>query len=244
MKLNNHGNIAMWILVIFLIAKTVVGCVNVAGLAPNGNKKNAPVRILALGDSYTIGTGVEPDQRWPIQLAVLLRQSGFEVGETLIIARNGWTTGDLLERIARAELSGTFDLVSLQIGVNNQYRGYPENEYRSEFRELLAIAMDFSGGREERVVVLSIPDWGAAPFAGGLDRSAIGAEIDAFNGINREETIEAGAHYLDVTGLSRKVLEKPELAAEDGLHLSGEMYKMWAQMVLDLITPTLLEGWE
>jgi lysophospholipase L1-like esterase len=174
----------------------------------------------------------------------MLSESGFEVGELLLVAGNGWTTGDLLDRVSRAEISGTFDFVSLQIGVNNQYRGYPESEYRAEFRRLLEIAGSFANGNWERVLVLSIPDWGAAPFAEGLDRGEIGKEIDAFNAINREETLAAGAQYLDVTPISRQVLDNPELAAEDGLHLSGEMYRMWARMVLDLIKSALLERLE
>lgn len=201
--------------------------------------QNEPLRFLALGDSYTIGTGVESHQRWPVQLADSLRESGFDVEEPFIIARNGWTTGDLLEGIADAEINGSFDFVSLLIGVNNQYRGYPESEYRAEFRELLKIAGEYAGGRLDRVVVLSIPDWGAAPFAEGLDRSEIGAEIDAFNAINLEEAKAVSAQYLDVTPLSRRVLAEPELAAEDGLHLSGEMYQMWARMVLDLLAPLI-----
>ncbi len=224
---------------VLIACSFVTGCAGMMDLEKINNRQDEPLRFLALGDSYTIGTGVNEVQRWPVQLADFLRESGFDVEEPLIIARNGWTTGDLLDGIADIEITGPFDFVSLLIGVNNQYRGYPESEYRVEFRKLLKIAGEYAGGRWDRVVVLSIPDWGAAPFAEGLDRSEIGAEIDAFNAINREETELAGAHYLDVTPLSRRVLAEPELAAEDGLHLSGEMYQMWARMVLDLVAPVI-----
>ena len=220
----------------------VTSCAIMNETKKSGDCQNDPLRFLALGDSYTIGTGVEPYQSWPVQLAELVRDAGFRKVEPVIIARNGWSTGDLLEGITDAEIEDSYDFVSLLIGVNNQYRGYPESEYRSEFRVLLKIAGEYADGRWDRVVVLSIPDWGAAPFAEGLDRDEIGAEIDAFNAINLEEAKAVGAHYLDVTSSSRRVFSEPDLAAEDGLHLSGKMYAEWAQLILDLLTPVLTES--
>jgi len=224
-----------------LLSVIIAGCERMTERKVEKIYEDKPIRFLALGDSYTIGTGVELYKSWPVQLAELLRDAGFRKVEPLIIARNGWSTGDLLEGITDAEIEDSYDFVSLLIGVNNQYRGYPESEYRSEFRELLKIAGEYTGGRWDRVVVLSIPDWGAAPFAEGLDRDEIGAEIDAFNAINLEEAKAVGAHYLDVTSSSRRVFSEPDLAAEDGLHLSGKMYAEWAQLILDLLTPVLTE---
>lgn len=190
------------------------------------------LRYLALGDSYTIGERVEAEQRWPVQLAARLRERGCAVGAPQIVARTGWTTGELAAGIDRAAPAGPFELVSLLIGVNNQYRGRDSAEYRAEFRSLLGRAIDFAGGRPERVIVLSIPDWGATPFAAGRDRERIAAEIDAFNLINRDETADAGAHYVDITSESRLAIRDAALIADDGLHPSGTMYAEWVELAL------------
>lgn len=192
----------------------------------------SPVRILALGDSYTIGEGVKPEERWPAQLAELLNQQGFSAAEPEIIARTGWTSGELHSALERAVLSPPYDLVTLLIGVNNQYRGYPLDEYRRQFVDLLQAAIGYAGGHAERVLVLSIPDWGVTPYAAGRDRERIAGEIDVFNQVNREETARAGAQYVDITPESRRAAEDGELLAGDGLHPSGKMYAAWAQMVL------------
>src|SRR5688572_4092780 len=138
------------------------------------------MRFLAVGDSYTIGEAVAPADRWPEQLAALLRARGIDVDEIEIVATTGWTTDELDAGIDRAGPRGSFDLVSLLIGVNNQYRGLPLDEYRDQFRRLLDRAIDFVGGERSRVLVLSIPDWGVTPFAAGRERARIADEIDAF----------------------------------------------------------------
>jgi len=192
------------------------------------------VRYLALGDSYTIGEKVEPGERWPAQLASLLRQEGLAALEPEIIARTGWTTDELMADIERAAPEGRFDLVSLLIGVNDQYRGRDAEEYRGPFRTLLERAVAFAGGEAGRVVVVSIPDWGATPFARGRDRARIAAEIDRFNAVNREETERTGARYVDVTGISglSGVPGAETLVAADGLHPSGAMYAEWTRRIL------------
>jgi lysophospholipase L1-like esterase len=190
------------------------------------------VRFLALGDSYTIGESVAPDERWPNQLATLLEAQGYEVPEPQIIARTGWTTGELSAGIDAAGPEGPYELVSLLIGVNNQYRGLDRKVYQTEFRELLRRAIDLAGGEAGRVLVLSIPDWGVTPFAAGRDQGRIAAEIDAYNAINRAEAAKAGSCYVDVTPISRVAAGKASLIAEDGLHPSGEMYGEWAQLAL------------
>jgi lysophospholipase L1-like esterase len=187
---------------------------------------------LALGDSYTIGESVPTEQRWPVQLAELLGQEGYHVGETRIVARTGWTTGDLAAAIPGENLEDTYDLVSLLIGVNNQYRGYGLEEYRQEFADLLEQALTLAGGDPGRVLVLSIPDWSVTPYAAGHDRAAIATAIDAFNAINREETEKRGASYIDVTPTSRQAAEDLTLIAPDGLHPSGKMYTEWARLAL------------
>lgn len=195
------------------------------------------IRFLALGDSYTIGEGVPPDECWPIQLAQALQAVGEPVDDPIIIARTGWTTGELHVGIRETVPAGNFELVSLQIGVNNQYRGSDLETYRNELHDLLVIATGFAGGDVSRVMLLSIPDWGVTPFAEGHDREQIAAEIDAFNAANRAECNHLGARYMDVTPISRLAGQDASLMAPDGLHPSGKMYAAWVEKIL----PTALE---
>jgi lysophospholipase L1-like esterase len=165
-----------------------------------------------------------------VQLAGLLRTDGLDVADPVIIARTGWTTADLSAGIDQAKPQGRFDLVTLLIGVNNQYRGLSPQAYRTEVAALLRRAVGFAGGEPKRVIVLSIPDWGVTPFAAGQDRMRIAGEIDNFNAINRAETEKAGARYVDVTPGSRRAVSEPDLIAGDGLHPSGRMYGEWARL--------------
>ena len=192
------------------------------------------VRYLALGDSYTVGEGVEPEESFPVRLAALLLLQGFAIGNPEIVARTGWTTRELGAGIDRMDLRGPFDLVSVLVGVNDQYRGGGVEEYRTRFRSLLRRAVSLAGGEAGRVVVLSIPDWGATPFAEGRDRARIAAEIDRFNEANRMETDGAGARYVDVTVVSRRAASagSGSMTAPDGLHPSGAVYAEWARLVL------------
>jgi lysophospholipase L1-like esterase len=190
---------------------------------------------LALGDSYTIGQSVEEAERWPVQLAALMRAQGLAVDDPIIIARTGWTTAELAARIDEAAPEGPFDLVSLLIGVNNQYRGLGPLEYKQEFKDLLVRAIELAGGEARRVVVLSIPDWGVTPFAAERDGALIASEIDLFNSMNAAVTAEMGAAYVDVTPISRQAGDDRSLIADDGLHPSGEMYGMWAAAVLPVV---------
>jgi lysophospholipase L1-like esterase len=187
---------------------------------------------LALGDSYTIGESVPAEQRWPVQLAGLLGEAGYNVGEPRIVARTGWTTDELNAAIEKENITQTYDLVSLLIGVNNQYRGYSLESYRQEFAGLLEQAIAYAGGDPRRVVVLSIPDWSVTPYAEGRDQAAIAAAIDDFNRANREETEKQGASYIDVTPTSRQAEDDLSLIAPDGLHPSGFMYTEWARLSL------------
>jgi len=197
----------------------------------------AEIRILALGDSYTIGESVPASARWPVRLAAMLRARGLAVAEPTIVAKTGWTTDELSAGIDAARPQGQFDLVTLLIGVNNQYRGRPADEYRDQFRALLARAVGFAGGRASRVIVVSIPDWGVTPFAKGRDANQIAREIDVFNAINRAEAAQAGARYVDVTALTRLV--DASLVAEDGLHPSAKAYEQWARVTLDVAVKAL-----
>jgi lysophospholipase L1-like esterase len=195
-------------------------------------ERSSPIRFLALGDSYTVGEGISDRHSWPVLLGRQLRARGLAVDEPLIIAQTGWTTGELQAAIEREQPGGPFELVSLLVGVNNQYRGLAIQDYRLDFRELLELAIGYAGGEADRVLVLSIPDWGVTPFARGRDRARIAGEIDAFNTVNREETVAIGARYIDVTPISRQASAGDAWLAPDGLHPSAEMYSAWVELVL------------
>jgi lysophospholipase L1-like esterase len=188
--------------------------------------------FLALGDSYTIGQSVPTADRWPVQLARLSQSEPVPLVAPDIIARTGWTTAELQAAIDNSGNHKTYALVSLLIGVNNQYRGQGLGTYRNEFRELLHTAVRFAGGRAGRVVVLSIPDWGQSPFAQGQDRVRIGREIDEFNAVAQQECQRQGVAYVDITDLSRAASGDAAQFADDGLHYSGRQMAQWVQRVL------------
>lgn len=196
---------------------------------------------LALGDSYTIGEAVAQSESFPYQLAAGLNDSTCSAPiltqTPVIIAKTGWTTDELQSAIKAASLTKTFDLVTLLIGVNNQYRGNSISTYRIEFCELLQMAIAFAKGDKTHVFVVSIPDWGATPFGkqSGRTQGQIGIEIDAFNAVNKEETLKAGVSYTDITPGSRKADADVTHVASDGLHPSGKMYKEWAAAVLPAV---------
>jgi lysophospholipase L1-like esterase len=157
------------------------------------------------------------------------------VADPEIIAATGWTTDELAAGIDRARPEGPYGLVSLLIGVNNQYRGLPLEEYREQFAALLVRAFGFAGGDARRVIVLSIPDWGVTPFAAGRDGTRIACEIDAFNQAAREIAVRAGAAFVDITPITRRAAHDVSLVAEDGLHPSGVMYGLWVDALLPVV---------
>lgn len=192
---------------------------------------------LALGDSYTIGESVTASERWPVVLISRLRQTGVPLDEPQIVAVTGWTTDELAQGMDAAALTPPYDLVSLQIGVNNQYRGRSVDDYRRRFADLLARAIGLAGDRPGRVLVVSIPDWGVTRFARehGRDRALIAAELDGYNAIARAESLRAGARFVDITGVSR---QHPDALADDGLHPSAAQYASW----VDRIEPVVREA--
>lgn len=195
--------------------------------------------FLALGDSYTIGESVSENERLPVQLANRLRKDSVSIADPDIIARTGWTAAELQDAIKANSNQKIYSLVSLQIGVNNQYRGQGEDRYRTEFRELLQTAVKFTGGKPMHVVVLSIPDWGVSPFAAGRDRASITREIDAFNGVAQDECRKSGVAYVDITPLTRSAAGNPTQFAFDGLHYSGKHMQQWAEKALPVVKELL-----
>lgn len=195
---------------------------------------------LALGDSYTIGESVPAAENFPNQTAQLLRNAGFDFEAPEIIATTGWTTDELQNAILKHKLQATFDVVTLLIGVNNQYRERAVENYKPEFELLLQQAIHFAGNNPHHVIVLSIPDWGVTPFAVDRNRNRIAKEIDAFNAVNKSISEKYEVHYLDITPGTREAAHDRSLIATDGLHPSGKEYSLWATE-LEKVIATLLK---
>lgn len=189
---------------------------------------------LALGDSYSIGESVPEAGRWPMQLAAALRERGIALADPRLIASTGWTTDELSAAMDAAAPLGSYGLVSLLIGVNNQYRGRDVAEYRHEFATLLERATGLAEGGAGRVLVLSIPDWGVTPFgrASGRDTVEIARQLDAYNASAGAECRARGVAFLDITPASREFGSRPDMVADDGLHPSAAMYREWTRLAL------------
>ena len=188
------------------------------------------LRYLALGDSYTIGQSVATTDRYPIQLANELLRDSINIDTTYIIAKTGWRTDNLISAIESAQLPIQFDLVSLLIGVNNQYQNRPIEQYEQEFTALITTAISFADGDRTKVFVLSIPDYGYTSF-GKNNQEKISLAIDQYNEINKTIASEFDVSYFDITPISRNGLAQPALIASDGLHPSGEMYRRWVELI-------------
>lgn len=182
-------------------------------------------KFLALGDSYTIGESVAESERWPNQLAAKLK-----IEQPRIIATTGWRTDQLKAAIEAANLKPEYDLVSLLIGVNNQYQGKPIEVYEREFEELLQTSIKLAKGKKKNVFIVSIPDYGYTPF-GKAKQEKISEELDQYNAINKRIATKYGVKYFNITEISRKGLEDSELVAGDGLHPSGKMYEQWVEII-------------
>ncbi|MBL7705332.1 MAG: SGNH/GDSL hydrolase family protein [Taibaiella sp.] len=199
------------------------------------NKRN----YLALGDSYTIGEGVAADKNFPNQLVSLLQEEhNIEFQTPEIIAVTGWTTDELKAGIAERDPQGPYDLVTLLIGVNNQYRGRDVGEYKTEFEALLEQAISFAGGNYKHVIVVSIPDWGHTPFAREkeVDESKVAAEIALFNEAKQAVTLAKGVRFLDITGMTKTLAQDTAYLVEDQLHYSDKLYREWAECLAPLVS--------
>ena len=196
------------------------------------------LHYLALGDSYTIGESVPAAYRWPAQLVQQLRRRGIVIDDPYLVAVTGWTTDELATGMDQASLTISYDLVTLLIGVNDEYRGRPAGAYRPAFAALLQRAIQLAGHRPYRVVVVSIPDWGTTPFAQNDKRGVrrIADELDVYNAIARDETSRAGARWVDITVISR---QHADLVAGDGLHPSSAQYTLWLQAILPVVVQAL-----
>ncbi len=199
---------------------------------------------LALGDPYTIGESVAVDQRWPVQLASVLRARGLRLDDPQIIAVTGWTTDELETGMQQAGLERCYGLVSLSIGVNNQYRQRDLQNFRQEYDRLLQRAIDLAGGNKQRVFVLSIPDWSVTPFARSTNRD-LGQEavaLAAYNQAKREITGASGVAFFDITPSTLMAANDTSLLATDGLHPSGKLYTLWVEQIIDKVQAMLETG--
>jgi len=194
---------------------------------------------LALGDSYTIGQSVLASENFPNQTVQLMTQLGYKFKSPEIVATTGWTTDELQNNINSHTFTPPYDFVSLLIGVNNQYRGRSVENYKPEFESLLKQAIQFAGGNANRVIVISIPDWGVTPFANGRDRAQIAKEIDDYNAANKYISVIYKVNYVDITPGSREAATDLSLVAGDGLHPSAKEYAKWAQKVFAAIKQQL-----
>jgi lysophospholipase L1-like esterase len=186
---------------------------------------------LALGDSYTIGQSVNENERFPAQIISLLKNDSIFIKAPQYIATTGWTTLNLLDAIAAQQPKGPFDIVTLLIGVNDQYQHFDTAGYRVHFNQCLLNAIALAGNKKDHVFVLSIPDYSVTPFAQNSDTAQISKEIDEFNAINKTITLSFGISYTDITPLTREMKNDASLIAYDGLHPSGKEYAEWAALL-------------
>jgi lysophospholipase L1-like esterase len=224
-----HSVITMTRNFLYLLPLLIINCTSKEVMPDNS------FTFLALGDSYTIGESVAEASRFPEQAVQMFSQKSIRFSKPEIIATTGWTTGNLLNAISTTVTHPPYDLVTLLIGVNNQYQGRSLTEYEHEFELLLNKAVEFAGYDKTRIIVFSIPDWGATPFAAGRNRQQISAEIDAFNSINKKISNNKNVQYIDITPGTREAMQDIELVASDGLHPSPKEYFRWANALVTLI---------
>lgn len=230
MTLKRIENIISTSIVSFLII-AVTSCNNKA----ENQSELAPIKYLALGDSYTIGQGIETIESWPMQLGVKLSENGFSVEKNEIIAQTGWETTDLLNALADSSLED-YNLVSLLIGVNNQYSNQPFETYTTEFDILLSQAIDLAG--PTRVFVVSIPDYGVTPF-GSSNSENIALELDAYNAYAASKCDSLHIAYINITGISRQLGASDGALANDNLHPSSFQYGKWVEEILPIVLEIL-----
>jgi lysophospholipase L1-like esterase len=202
---------------------------------PMTDQTNASYSFLALGDSYTIGESVPAPDNFPNKTVQLLKDAGYNFKPAEIVATTGWTTDELQNNINGRTFKPPYDIVTLLIGVNNQYRGRPVDTYKPEFENLLKQAIQFASGRADHVIVLSIPDWGVTPFASGRDRDQIAREIDTYNAANKTIAENYKVYYIDITPWTREAAHDLSLLAGDGLHPAAKEYKRWSDKLAEKI---------
>ena len=218
---------------------TITNPVNNPPISTDSMANSSNKTYLALGDSYTIGTSVTEADRYPVQTTTILKVQGINMSGTEIIATNGWTTADLMNAVNTRPATDTFDVVSLLIGVNNQYQGRTLTEYKQQFTTLLQRSIQFAKNKPSHVFVISIPDYSVTPFARGRNLKEIAAEIDMFNDANKTIADSYKVNYLYITDESRKAAKDPSLIASDSLHFSGKEYEVWSYKLAPMMKAVL-----
>lgn len=225
----------------FILSLILISCSSTVDSVSNQTPENPKYTYLALGDSYTIGESVRETERWPVQLAEQLRARGYKMAAPKIIAKTGWTTEDLLLGMENElSIQRDFDLVSILIGVNNQYQGKRITEYEEDLRTIFNKAVNHSKTMEKGVFAVSIPDYGYTPF-GSANQEEISMEIDRFNEVFKRVAEDFNVPFYNITPISRDAANNPDLVASDGLHPSGLMYQFWVDQFINQVTEKLPE---
>ena len=197
------------------------------------NPRESPYSFIALGDSYTIGEGVNEDERWPNQFVDVAYENGVDFDQPMIIAETGWKTYDLLNAINQTNFTKKYDYISLLIGVNNQFNSRPIDEFEEDLNKLMD-EMKRIKKNDGSIIIISIPDWGYTPFGESSDMSDISEQINLFNSSLRKFATTNGLKYVDVTEISRRGINEPDLITNDNLHPSGIMYLEWAKKIYNI----------
>ena len=197
------------------------------------NSLESSYSFIALGDSYTIGEGVNENERWPNQFVDVAYENGVDFDQPIIIAETGWKTYDLLNAINQTNFTKKYDYVSLLIGVNNQFNSRPIDEFEQDLNDLME-EMKKIKKNDGSIIIISIPDWGYSPFGESSDMIDISSQIDLFNSSLRKFASTNNLKFVDVTEISRRGIDEPNLIAGDSLHPSGIMYLEWAKKIYEI----------
>lgn len=236
----NNNRIIRFIngIIYFLVSTFIISCNNEVNDVDDSQKLNEEINYLALGDSYTIGQGVEEFERWPNQLVEDLKRDNYDINLAGIIAKTGWTSNNLLRAIDNTEL-GDYNLVSLLIGVNNQFQGRPFSSFEDELETLLNFSIE-TAGSNRRVFVVSIPDYGVTPF-GRSNSERIREEIDRYNEYIADQCLEKNIQFINITEISRELGSSDGALAADNLHPSGNQYNKWVEKIIHVVIELLNE---
>lgn len=246
--------VCMRVPVFVLMLLTLIGCGKKSEFIPAHNvvfnnsqtplaiHPNDSVSYLALGDSYTYGAGVSQSGSYPYQLAALLSANHYLISAPQVVAFQGWTAADLLAGIGTADINRGFDFVTLLIGVNDENKGSNLTTYTAQVGQLITQAIAYARGYSKRVFVLSIPDWSVTPFATGMDKAKIKADVAMLNAINEAECKKMGAIYVDISTVQALAANDATLTAGDGLHPSAKMYALWVGQLLPAIEASFDTG--
>ncbi len=210
------------------------------GLPKDKNSSNSTVEannkaglnILFLGDSYTIGTGIDPQKSWPLQIQKKLVSENFSLNTTKMIAGNGWSSRELINQFSYFSPKNIFDIATIQIGVNDQFRNRDKKSYKKDFRELVELVIKVVGDDPKNIIIISIPDYSETPSGKELNSATISAEIGDFNEVNKSVADEKGIKYVDITDISKRLSKDLDFIAPDGLHFSSKMYSIWVEIIL------------